>query len=78
MFDAFFEQTIKKPLRLQIQPIRENSAESELSHSTLRKVDMATSATNTAPVSPRCNGAALGGGRGERTQVQQVRRRKEL
>ena len=61
----------------QLQPMRENSAESvsELSHSTLRKADTATSATNTAPISPRCNGAALGGGRGgERSHVEQVRR----
>ena len=60
----------------QIQPMRENSCESVsgCSHSTLRKVEMATAATNTAPASPRCNGSALGAGRGggDRTQAQQV------
>ena len=78
--DAFLELLIAtKPSQIQLQPMRENSAESvsELSHSTLRKADTVTSATNTAPISPRCNGAALGGGRGERSHVQQVRRGEE-
>ena len=54
--------------------MRENSCESVsgCSHSTLRKVEMATAATNTAPASPRCNGSALGAGRGGGDGAQQA------